>query len=87
MKELADCEELDSMLKYQVSEMQRNEQELSRQLEVMKKENNDLVQPQLKKVQDDINYLKVETNTHQTNLDLERKRKADITAKIEVLYE
>ena len=84
MKELADCEELDSMLRYQVSEMQRNEGDLSRQLEQMKKENNDLVQPQFKKITDEIQNLKEETVKQTAALEMERKKKQEFITRIEV---
>ncbi len=87
LKELADCEELDSMLRYQVAEMQRTEADLTRQLELMRKENNDLVQPQLKKINDDIVALKEESIKQTTMFESEKKKKADYIAKIESLKE
>ena len=84
MKELADCEELDSMLRYQVSEMQRNEGDLSRQLEQMKKENNELVQPQFKKITDEIQNLKEETVKQTNALEMEKKKKQEFITRIEV---
>lgn len=58
-RELADAEQRETMLQYALTEVEREEGELRRKKTENQRQNADLVEPQLQRVRDEIQDLKV----------------------------
>ena len=61
---------------------QRKELELTEEVESTRKENNDLVAPELKRMEDEIAELREELLRADANVDAHRKTKAELNARV-----
>jgi chromosome segregation ATPase len=85
IKELEDCNERDSLLSYEISELQREHAELNRQLENMQLENSDLVLPELQRNRSEIAVKEGELQKQVESLKEWSAKKELFTARIEFL--
>jgi hypothetical protein len=85
VKELEDCKEHDSMHTYTLAEVQREYQEQQRRLENLQKENNDMVQPEIQRVDDEIDELTKEFSRQELATTQEKRKKQDFIERREKL--
>lgn len=85
LKELEECNERDSFLTYEIAELQREQQDLQRQLDSQVQENADLVEPELKRISGEIEEAQDELTKRTAQHKAETARKQEFLERIEQL--
>ena len=85
LKELEECNERDSFLTYEIAELQREQQELQRQLDSQVQENADLVEPELRRVSAETEDTQEELTKRSAQYKAEDARKKEFLERIEQL--
>ena len=85
LKELEECNERDSFLTYEIAELQREQQDLQRQLDAQVQENSDLVEPELKRISAEIEENQDELTKRTAQHKAETARKQEFLERIEQL--
>ncbi|ETV66161.1 hypothetical protein H257_17313 [Aphanomyces astaci] len=84
-KELADCVDRETILTYEITELQREHAELLARKEAMLRENARQVEPEVRKITDDIARLADEATRTESDIHKEERRKGEMLARCDVL--
>ncbi|OQR92276.1 MBO2, coiled coil flagellar protein [Thraustotheca clavata] len=84
-KELADCMDRETILTYEITELQREHAELLARKEEMLAENARQVEPQVRKITEEIARFGEEAARAEADIHKEERRKQELTARCEVL--
>ena len=83
LKEASDCDDREAMLQFELVELRTDLADHDAQLAQMRKENEDMVEPEIRRVADSIAASKEELQRTEANIETEKRRRNELSDRLE----